>query len=223
MSTEDSNNSTDTFVYSLAKAKSEMGHAKFDKSGHHGKYASLSSVIEAAKPLAAHGIAFIQQSREVEQGVGIETVLFGFGREVYTGVVTIPVTTKNAHSVGAAMTYARRYSLSMALGIAADEDDDAEQLVDLPKNTTGRKPESVAKTVMREMQITVDEKKKEEYQTGLVIVCNAKDDAGIKELLDELNLDADMKIAVYLGLESRLKTFLRKKEAEFKEVKQNVG
>ena len=223
MSTEDSNNSTDTFVYSLAKAKSEMGHAKFDKSGHHGKYASLSSVIEAAKPLAAHGIAFIQQSREVEQGVGIETVLFGFGREVYTGVVTIPVTTKNAHSVGAAMTYARRYSLSMALGIAADEDDDAEQLVDLPKNTTGRKPESVAKTVMREMQITVDEKKKEEYQTGLVIVCNAKDDAGIKELLDELNLDADMKIAVYLGLESRLKTFLRKKEAEFKKVKENVG
>ena len=223
MSTEDTSNSTNTFVYSLAKAKSEMGHAKFDKSGHHGKYASLSSVIDAAKPLADHGIAFVQHSRQVEGGVGVETVLYGFGDEIHTGMVTIPVTTKNAHSVGAAMTYARRYSLSMALGIAADEDDDAEQLVDLPKNTTGRKPESVAKTVMREMQITVDEKKKEEYQTGLVLVCNAKDDAGIKELLDELNLDSDMKIAVYLGLESRLKTFLRKKEAEFKEVKQNVG
>ena len=223
MSTEDTSNSTNTFVYSLAKAKSEMGHAKFDKSGHHGKYASLSSVIDAAKPLADHGIAFVQHSRQVEGGVGVETVLYGFGDEIHTGMVTIPVTTKNAHSVGAAMTYARRYSLSMALGIAADEDDDAEQLVDLPKNTTGRKPESVAKTVMREMQITVDEKKKEEYQTGLVLVCNAKDDAGIKELVDELNLDSDMKIAVYLGLESRLKTFLRKKEAEFKEVKQNVG
>ena len=220
---EDSSNSTDTFVYSLAKAKSEMGHAKFDKSGHHGKYASLSSVIEAAKPLAAHGIAFVQQSREVEQGVGIETVLFGFGREVYTGVVTIPVTTKNAHSVGAAMTYARRYSLSMALGIAADEDDDAEQLVDLPKNSSGRKPESVSKTVIREMGIVVDEKKKEEYQTALKNVCNVKDDAGIKELVDELNRDSDMKIVVYLGLESRLRTFLRKKEAEFKEVKKNVG
>ena len=223
MSTEDSNNSTNTFTYSLAKAKSAMGHAKFDKSGHHGKYASLSSVIDAAKPLADHGIAFVQHSRQVEGGVGVETVLYGFGDEIHTGIVTIPVTTKNAHGVAAAMTYAKRYSLSMALGIAADEDDDAESIVELPKNSTGRKPESVAKTVMREMQITVDEKKKEEYQTGLVIVCNAKDDAGIKELLDELNLDCDMKIAVYLGLESRLKTFLRKKEAEFKEVKENVG
>ena len=220
---EDSSNTTNTFTYSLAKAKSEIGHAKFDKSGHHGKYASLNSVIDAAKPLAAHGIAWVQHFRQVEGGVGVETVLYGFGDEIHTGIVTIPVTQKNAHAVGAAMTYARRYSLSMALGIAADEDDDARSIVELPKNSTGRKPESVAKTVMREMEITVDEKKKEEYQTGLVLVCNAKDDAGIKELLDELNLDSDMKIAVYLGLESRLKTFLRKKEAEFKEVKENVG
>jgi len=121
------------------------------------------------------------------------------------------------------MTYARRYSLSMALGIAADEDDDAEQLVDLPKNSSGRKPESVSKTVIREMGIVVDEKKKEEYQTSLKNVCNLKDHAGIKELVYELNLDSDMKIVVYLGLESRLRTFLRKKEAEFKEVKENVG
>ena len=223
MSTEDSNNSTNTFTYSLAKAKSEMGHAKFDKSGHHGKYASLSSVIDAAKPLADHGIAFVQHSRQVEGGVGVETVLYGFGDEIHTGIVTIPVPTKNAHGVAAAMTYAKRYSLSMALGIAADEDDDAESIVELPKNSTGRKPESVAKTVMREMDIVVDEKKKEKYQTDLKTVCNAKDDGGIKELLYELNLDSDMKIAVYLGLESRLKTLLRKKEAEFKEVEKNVG
>jgi len=220
---EDSNNATNTFFYSLAKAQSELSHAKFDSKANYGKYASLSSVIDAAKPLAKHGIAFIQHSRQVDGGVGIETVLYGFGQVVGTGIVTIPVTKKDAHGVAAAMTYAKRYSLSMALGIAADEDDDAESIVELPKNSTGRKPESVAKTVMREMEITVDEKKKEEYQTGLVLVCNAKDDAGIKELLYELNLDSDMKIAVYLGLESRLKTFLRKKEAEFKEVKQNVG
>ena len=223
MSTEDTSNSTNTFFYSLAKAQCELSHAKFDSKANYGKYASLSSVIDAAKPLAKHGIAFIQHSRQVDGGVGIETVLYGFGQVVGTGIVTIPVTKKDAHGVAAAMTYAKRYSLSMALGIAADEDDDAESIVELPKNSTGRKPESVAKTVMREMEITVDEKKKEEYQTGLVLVCNAKDDAGIKELLDELNLDSDMKIAVYLGLESRLKTFLRKKEAEFKEVKQNVG
>ena len=217
---EDSSSSTNTFTYSLAKAKSEIGHAKFDRSGHHGKYASLNSVIDAAKPLADHGIAFIQHSRQVENGVGIETVLYGFGDEIYTGIVAIPVDKKNAHAVGAAMTYAKRYSLSMALGIAGDEDDDAEQIVDLPKNSSGRKPESVSKTVIREMGIVVDEKKREEYQTQLKEVCNLKDDPGIRELIDELNADAEMKIVVYLGLESRLRTFLRAKEKEFKENKE---
>ena len=219
---EDSSNSTDTFVYSLAKAKSEMGHAKFDKSGHHGKYASLSSVIEAAKPLANHGIAFIQQSREVEQGVGIETVLFGFGREVYTGVVTIPVTTKNAHSVGAAMTYARRYSLSMALGIAADEDDDAEQLVDLPKNSSGRKPESVSKSTIRENKIVVDVGIRDAYASNLALCAQTEDHAGLQELFDELNTDQEMKIAVYDTLHSKQRTYLRKIERELRE-KKEVG
>lgn len=220
---EDTPNNRNTFFYSLAKAQSELGHAKFDSQANYGRYASLTSVLEAAKPLSKNGIAVIQHSRQVEGGVGIETVLYGFGEEVYTGVVAIPVDKKNAHGVAAAMTYAKRYSLSMALGIAADEDNDADTIVDLPKNSSGRKPESVSKTVIREMGIVVDEKKKEEYQTELKEVCNSKDDAGISELIDELNADTDMKIVVYLGLESRLRTFLRKKEAEFKEVKKNVG
>ena len=220
---EDSNNSTNTFVYSLAKAKSEMGHAKFDKSGHHGKYASLSSVIDAAKPLADHGIAFVQHSRQVEGGVGVETVLYGFGDEIHTGIVTIPVTTKNAHSVGAAMTYAKRYSLSMALGIAADEDDDAEQLVDLPKNTTGRKPESVSKVTIRENKIVVDVGIRDAYASKLALCAQTEDHAGLQELFDELNTDQEMKIAVYDTLQSNQRTYLRKIENELREKNKNVG
>jgi hypothetical protein len=182
MSTEDSNNSTNTFTYSLAKAKSEIGHAKFDKSGHHGKYASLNSVIDAAKPLAAHGIAWVQHSRQVEgeSGISIETVLYGFGDEIHTGIVTIPVTQKNAHAVGAAMTYARRYSLSMALGIAADEDDDAQSIVDVPKNSSGRKPESVSKTTIRENKIVVDNTVRDKYAKHLVLCAQKKGSRWLK-------------------------------------------
>ena len=119
----------------LAAAQAEMGHAHFDSVNPHfrSKFASLPSVIDAAKPLAAHGIAFIQHSRPQEKGVGIETVLYGYGEQIGTGVVPVPVDKSNAHGVGAAMTYAKRYSLSMALGIGADEDDDGNAAVATPK------------------------------------------------------------------------------------------
>jgi len=221
---EDIINTTNTFTYSLAKAKSEIGHAKFDKSGHHGKYASLNSVIDAAKPLAAHGIAWVQHSRQVEgeSGISIETVLYGFGDEIHTGIVTIPVTQKNAHAVGAAMTYARRYSLSMALGIAADEDDDAQSIVDVPKNSSGRKPESVSKTTIRENKIVVDNTVRDAYAKNLVLCAQKRDHAGLRELFDELNTDQEMKIAVYDTLQSKQRTYLREIEGELRK-KKEVG
>ncbi len=230
---EDSNNSTNTFRDSyashlaffdaLAKAQSELSHAKFDSKANYGKYASLSSVIDAAKPLAKNGIAFIQHSRQVDGGVGIETVLYGFGQVVGTGIVTIPVTKKDAHGVAAAMTYAKRYSLSMALGIAADEDNDADTIVDLPKNTTGRKPESVSKSTIRENKIVVDLAIRDSYASNLALCAQTEDHAGLQELFDELNTDQEMKIAVYDTLQSKQRTYLRRIEGELKEKNKNVG
>jgi hypothetical protein len=223
MSTDDSSNNTNTFFYSLAKAQSELSHAKFDSKANYGKYASLSSVIDAAKPLAKHGIAFIQHSRQVDGGVGIETVLYGFGQVVGTGIVTIPVTKKDAHGVAAAMTYAKRYSLSMALGIAADEDDDADSIVKLPKNNSGRNPESVSKTTIRENKIVVDNTVRDAYARKLSLCAQSEDEAGLQELFDELNTDQEMKIAVYDTLYSKQRTYLRTIEGELREKNKNVG
>ena len=219
---EDTPNNRHTFFYSLAKAQSELGHAKFDSQANYGRYASLTSVLEAAKPLSKNGIAVIQHSRQVEGGVGIETVLYGFGEEVYTGVVAIPVDKKNAHGVAAAMTYAKRYSLSMALGIAADEDNDADTIVDLPKNSSGRKPESVSKSTIRENKIVVDVAIRDEYARNLALCAQTEDHAGLQELFDELNTDQEMKIAVYDTLHSKQRTYLRKIERELRE-KKEVG
>jgi hypothetical protein len=118
-----------TLVQALVKAQSEMGHAVFDQVNPQFKsrFASLKSVIDAAKPaLNANGIAFIQRSIPMENGISVETVLYGYGEEIPTGPVPVPAQKITAQGYGSAMTYAKRYSLAMAVGIAADEDDDGE-------------------------------------------------------------------------------------------------
>ena len=118
-----------TLVQALVKAQSEMGHAVFDQVNpqYKSRFASLKSVIDAAKPaLNANGIAFIQRSIPMENGISVETVLYGYGEEIATGPVPVPAQKITAQGYGSAMTYAKRYSLAMAVGIAADEDDDGE-------------------------------------------------------------------------------------------------
>jgi hypothetical protein len=132
-----------TLVQALVKAQSEMGHAVFDQVNPQFKsrFASLKSVIDAAKPaLNANGIAFIQRSIPMENGISVETVLYGYGEEIPTGPVPVPAQKITAQGYGSAMTYAKRYSLAMAVGIAADEDDDGEAAEvekpqSAPKNT----------------------------------------------------------------------------------------
>jgi hypothetical protein len=82
-----------TLVQALVKAQSEMGHAVFDQVNPQFKsrFASLKSVIDAAKPaLNANGIAFIQRSIPMENGISVETVLYGYGEEIATGPVSVP-------------------------------------------------------------------------------------------------------------------------------------
>ena len=118
-----------TLEDALVKAQSEMTHAVFDQVNpqFHSKFASLKSVIDAVKPaLNKNGIAFIQRSIPMENGISIETVLYGHGEEITTGAVPVPAQKITAQCYGSAMTYAKRYSLAMACGVAADEDDDGE-------------------------------------------------------------------------------------------------
>jgi hypothetical protein len=66
----------------------------------------------------------------MENGISVETVLYGYGEEIATGPVSVPAQKITAQGYGSAMTYAKRYSLAMAVGIAADEDDDGEAAED---------------------------------------------------------------------------------------------
>ncbi len=202
-------------IESLVKAQSEMTHAAFDQTNPHfkSKFASLKSVIDAIKPaLNANGIFFMQVSHPLDHGVGIETIFCKADEKLSTGVVMVPVDKANAQGLGSALTYAKRYSLAMACGIAADVDDDGNSAADNPPpaNSTGRKPQSVVATVIQEEGIVVDANKRKKYVDGLIYANNKGDVVGLKHLVDELSKDSDMKIAVWAELPSNVRSFIKK-------------
>lgn len=117
----------------LASAQAKLGDAKKDSTNPHfkNKYASLSSVREAiTKVLSDAGIAVVQAFEpHGDSGVCVVTTLMHESGEWITSRLFIPVSKKDAQGFGSALTYGRRYALAAIVGIAADDDDDAEASV----------------------------------------------------------------------------------------------
>lgn len=90
------------------------------------KYADLASCWEAVRePLAKAEIAVIQEATLTEAGVSVSTrLIHASGQWLETAPLTVPLGNKrDAHAVGSCVSYGKRYSLSAALGIVADDDD----------------------------------------------------------------------------------------------------
>jgi hypothetical protein len=116
-----------TIAAALVKAQAGYGRALKSSENPHYKsaYADLSSVVEAVTPsLNANGIAFMQRSLPSENGVTIETLfIHTCGETMSGGPLHVPVQKNDAQGYGSALTYARRYSLMAACGIAPEDDD----------------------------------------------------------------------------------------------------
>jgi hypothetical protein len=138
----------------LAAAQAEISAARMDAKNPHFnmKYASLAAVLEAAKPLTAHGISILQSPRvlpsEGQAAPRVEvttTLLHASGEWVSTALALRP-RADDPQAVGSAITYARRYGLSALAGIAAEEDDDANSATgrtskeEPPRRGPGRPP-----------------------------------------------------------------------------------
>jgi hypothetical protein len=111
----------------LVKAQREFGPALKSSSNPHFKsrYADLAACVEAVMDgLNNNGIALIQQTHECESGVMVETVFLHESGEMYSaGKLHVPAVKHDAQGYGSALTYARRYSLMAACGIAPEDDD----------------------------------------------------------------------------------------------------
>ena len=103
-------------------------------------YITLDAILDTVRPLLSkHGLYITQDAEDLkvtEDGritaVKITTSLHNKDGETRSSAVWIPLKRVDPHGMGGAVTYGRRYSLSMLLAISADEDEDG--------NVPGTKP-----------------------------------------------------------------------------------
>lgn len=111
----------------LVKAQKEFGPALKSSTNPHfkSKYADLAACIEAVvDALNNNGIALIQQLSECDSGVIVETLFVHESGEIFNcGKLHVPASKHDAQGFGSALTYARRYSVMSACGIAPEDDD----------------------------------------------------------------------------------------------------
>jgi hypothetical protein len=109
------------------KAKRAFGPVLKDKTNpaFKSKYANLEACLEAVdKACLDSGIALYQETFEDSTGVTVETVfLHESGEALRCGKLHVPASKQDPQGYGSALTYARRYSLLAACGIAAEDDD----------------------------------------------------------------------------------------------------
>lgn len=89
------------------------------------KYADLAACVEAVlDSLNANGIGLIQRTHQDESGVTVETVfIHESGETLSGGTLHVPASKQDPQGYGSALSYARRYSLMAACGIAPEDDD----------------------------------------------------------------------------------------------------
>jgi hypothetical protein len=107
-------------------------------------YAPLDQIMKTVYPLLSkNGLAI---RHELNEG-GVEAILsHEEGAELRSGAIQVN-RTGEMKSIGGSLTYARRYSVTMLLGIASEEDTDAGDLVVKGKEMT-------AKDAVQNMDIT---------------------------------------------------------------------
>ena len=118
-------------VAALCKAQGMMKPAIFNKKNPHFKsrYADFTSVMDACRdPLSSNGLAVMQFCETHNEKLMLVTMIAHTSGQWIKSYLPLVPRNMDSQSIGSAITYAKRYSLSAMLGIVCDddEDDDAE-------------------------------------------------------------------------------------------------
>ena len=116
-----------TLAAAFVKAQKAFGPALKTSTNPHFKsrYADLAACVEAVvDALNDNGIALIQYTHDCTDGVIVETLfLHESGEQMSAGRLHVPASKQDAQGYGSALSYARRYSLMAATGLAPTDDD----------------------------------------------------------------------------------------------------
>ena len=119
--------SIDKLAAALSKAQGEIGGATKGSVNPHFKsrYADLASVVEAVRePFAKNGLAYQQPYRNNDGQLCIVTrIIHTSGQWVEDDGVPLLLSKQDMQGLGSASTYARRYGLMAAAGVAPEDDD----------------------------------------------------------------------------------------------------
>uniref|UniRef100_A0A6M3JTG7 Putative Erf family protein n=2 Tax=viral metagenome TaxID=1070528 RepID=A0A6M3JTG7_9ZZZZ len=120
--------STKEIATALSNFQGKMTAVKKDSVNpfYKSKYASLDTIWETIrKPLSENGLSVAQTMNLIEDKSVLETTLYHTSGEWISGTQLVNPVKDDPQSLGSAISYARRYSLSAILGLVSDDDDDA--------------------------------------------------------------------------------------------------
>jgi hypothetical protein len=134
----------------LVKAQKSFAPALKTNTNPHfrSKYVGLDGCVEAViDALNENGIYLMQSNHEADDGVIVETVfIHESGETVSAGKLHVPASKLDAQGFGSALTYARRYSLMAACGIAPEDDDGNAASKQQAQPNTNSRPRSIQNT-----------------------------------------------------------------------------
>ena len=193
-------------------ALKESVNPAFQRGGKGGKYADLASCINAVMDsLNNNGIALIQQNQPHPDGILVETVfIHESGEMLNCGQIFVPASKHDPQGYGSALTYARRYSLMAACGIAPEDDDGNAASKSVPKISAtqgawdGLKPDRQA--IVQAVLDAIMNKVADDDMYGAY-----EEYIGIE--------DGDEKIALWSKLDSKVRSAIKKQAELAKESK----
>jgi hypothetical protein len=190
----------------LVKAQKAFGPALKSNTNPHfrSKYADLSACVEAViDALNDNGIALVQQTHECEGGVMVETVfIHESGETLSSGKLHVPASKHDAQGYGSALTYARRYSLMAACGIAPEDDDGNAATQSAPKKMTHRQVDGAIVSPDR-MKVII------EVAASIKKLMEVDDVLGAYEEATGIT-DAEEKTALWALLDSKTRSSIKK-------------
>lgn len=117
------------FDAAIAEAKSKIKPVAKNRKGNNSRYADLAAYAKEIDPiLAENGLSYRYRSHQEGNVISVTCVLsHRDGHSEETTLSSAPDTSGSKNSIqaiGSAITYLQRYSLTLAIGLSASEDDD---------------------------------------------------------------------------------------------------
>lgn len=204
----------------LVKAQKEFGPAlkTHTNPAFRSKYADLSACVEAVvDALNNNGIFLMQATHDDQTGVTVETIfIHESGEQVSAGRLHVPATKQDAQGYGSAATYARRYSLMAACGIAPEDDDGAAASRGKPAVIPATFKSSPTMGVLETMPVEERDYLRDLALEIIALVAQGKDADAWRKVESE-HMDDAQKTALWACLDSKTRAAIKRAGQALKE------